>query len=64
MSRHAKPHQPPEATPAAAASYMPGAQELRRSGAAGVHADRRRRRLRRRGPAQRAAITANEREGA
>jgi hypothetical protein len=58
MSRH-KRHRPVEFTPGASPDYMRGTQELRRSGAAGAHADRRTRRRRARGPARRAAISSS-----
>jgi hypothetical protein len=62
MCRHVKRHQPPEATPGAAPGYMRTAQALRHSGAAVVHADKRTRRRRARGPARRAAITTDRQQ--
>lgn len=59
MSKRAKQHRPPEFTTDSDPRAVRAVQQLRRSGAAGPHGDRRTRRVRRRGAAQRAAIAAS-----
>lgn len=59
MSKRSKQHQPPEFATGSNPRAVRAVQERRRSGAAGIHGDRRTKRVRTRCAANRAAIRAS-----